>query len=143
MNMNPNPTLLTLLILEKSGELYEKQVKSVERLFSTCNYRNEEGFEELHTWTLPTPVTMSAPIAFVLYGKRKGKNNYENKCILPHPMHQELFYGNLCVVKKVGQTPVSITQEEWRRLLENDKEDLKPEMKELKKEDYEPEPNLE
>lgn len=139
-----NPTLLTVLILEKSGECYEKKVKGIDRLYSVCNYRNEEGFEELHTW-IQSPgtatITMSTPI-FVLYGKRKGKNNYENKCILPQPMHQELFYGNLCVVKKVGQTPVSLTQEEWSRILENEKEDLKPELKELKKEDYEPEPTI-
>jgi len=132
-----NPTLLSVLILEKSGECYEKQVKSIDRLYSVCNYRNEEGFEELHTWNLSHSNPGST---FFLYGKRKGKNNYENKCILPQPMHQELFYGNLCVVKKVGQTLVSMTQEEWTRLLENEKEDLKPELKELKKEEYELEP---
>ena len=123
----------TLLVLDKSGELFEKKVKGLDRLFSVCNYRSEDGFEELHTWN-------HLNSTFLLYGKRKGKNNYENKCVLPQPIHQELFFGNLCLVKKVGDHPQSITLDEWKTFIAFTKEDPKTECKELKKEDYEPEP---
>lgn len=124
----------SLLVLEKSGTLHEKNVKNLDRLYTLCNYRSEEGFEELHSWNQPNNST------FYLYGKRKGKNNYENSCVLPQPIHQETFYGNLCIVKKVGELPQSLTINEWNKFLENKEEELKPELKELKKEEYEPEP---
>jgi len=121
----------SLLVLDKSGVLHEKPVKGLDRLYTVCNYRSEEGFEELHQWT-------QSNNTFYLYGKRKGKNNYENKCVLPHPLHQDLFYGNLCLVKKVGQDPQSLTIDEWTQWIEKVKEsESKPELKELKKEEYE------
>lgn len=123
--------MFSLLVLEKSGTLHEKTVKGMDRLYTLCNYRSEEGFEELHSWSNQNTV-------YSLHGKRKGKNNYENKCALPQPMHQELFYGNLCLVKKVDQIPQSITIEEWNKFIENVTQDeTKPELKELKKEEYE------
>jgi hypothetical protein len=124
--------MFSILLLDKSGTLHEKNVKSLDRLFMICNYRSEEGFEELHSWNLPSETR------FVLYGKRKGKSHYENKCILPQPIHQELFYGNLCILKKTGDEYSPTTLEDWTRFIEK-KEDTKPETKELKKEDYESE----
>ena len=125
--------MLSLLVLEKSGNIHEKSVKGIDRLYTLCNYRSEEGFEVLHSWTHQN-------ITYILHGKRKGKNNYENKCVLPQPIHQEVYYGNLCILKKIDQTPQSITVDEWNKFMENIKQDdSKPELKELKKEEYEPE----
>jgi hypothetical protein len=59
--------------------------------------------------------------------------------VLPQPIHQELFYGNLCIVKRIGEHPHSITLDEWNKFTDFTKEDTKTELKELKKEDYEPE----
>lgn len=118
----------TVLLIEKSGEVNEKEVKGIDRLYSVCNYRNEEGFEELHSWK-------HMDHAYILYGKRKGKNNYENKGIFPPPIQQELFYGNLCLVKKIGEEPFSVTVEEWNQFIES--KETKLECKELKKEEYE------
>ncbi len=125
-----NVNMFSILLLDKSGVLEEKNVKSLDRLYTLCNYRSEEGFEELHSWNL------SNETRFILYGKRKGKSHYENKGILPQPIHQELFYGNLCILKKVGEEYAPMTLDDWKRFIEK-KEDTKPETKELKKEDYE------
>jgi hypothetical protein len=125
--------MFSLLLLEKSGSIYEKKVKSLDKLYGLCNYRNEDGFEELYTWAKGTQ-------CFVLFGKRKGKNNCENKCILPPPV-QEVFYGNLCILKKTENGLESLTMEEWTKFLDTKEEETKPEEKELKKEEYEPEPN--
>jgi hypothetical protein len=126
--MNLIMSSFSLLVLEKSGELHEKNVKGLDRLYSVCNYRSEEGFEMLHQWNN----------TFYLYGRRKGKNQYENKCLLPQPIHKELFYGNLCLVKKVHDIPQSLTIEEWNQFIEKVQDsETKPELKELKKEEYE------
>ncbi len=122
--------LFTLLLIDKSGEVQEKQiqVKGLERLYSVCHYRNEEGFEELHAWKQTT-------YSLHLYGKRKGKNHYENKGTFPQPIQQELYYGTLCLVKKSGEDPLSITVDEWNQFIES--KETKVDCKELKKEEYE------
>ena len=117
-----------ILLLEKNGKVTPKDIKNEERLFATCHYRNEEGFEELHRWPHQGGVLS-------LYGKRKGKSPYENHAVLPDPLRQSLFYGTLCLVKRSPEL-VSFTEEEWNQFTV---EDVKPEEKELKKEPYEPE----
>jgi hypothetical protein len=120
--------MYSLLLIEKDGTVREKKVKSFDKLYGVCNYRNEEGFEEIHEWK-------KGPQSYVLYGKRKGKNNCENTYVLPQPLHQELLYGNLCLLKRVNELE-SLTLEEWNKFLETTVE-TKPEEKELKKEEYE------
>ena len=126
----------TILLLDKSGNVTVKEIKNDERLFAACHYRNEEGFEELHRWPHHGGILS-------LYGKRKGKTPYENHSVLPEPVHQSLFYGTLCLVKRSPELVsftselVSFTEEEWTNFTTDD---LKPEEKELKKEAYEPEP---
>jgi hypothetical protein len=120
--------MFSLLLIEKDGTVREKKVKSFDKLYGVCNYRNEEGFEEIHQWK-------KGPQSYVLYAKRKGKNNCENKYVLPQPLHQELLYGNMCLVKKIDELE-SLTLEEWTNFLESTIE-TKHEEKELKKEEYE------
>jgi len=120
--------MFSLLLIEKDGTVREKKVKSFDKLYGVCNYRNEEGFEEIHQWK-------KGSYCYVLYGKRKGKNNCENKYIWPNPLQQELLYGNLCLVKKTEEIQ-SLTLEEWTKFLETTIES-KAEEKELKKEEYE------
>ena len=125
--------MYSVLLLEKTGNVVAKEIKGMERLFAACHYRNEEGFEELHQWPHQGAV-------YVLYGKRKGKTPYENHATLPDPLSQSLFYGTLCLLKKVNQELASMTIDEWNKFMDSTVEDVKPEEKELKKEEYEPEP---
>jgi hypothetical protein len=118
--------MYTILLLEKNGNVKEKEIKSEDRLFANCHYRSEEGFEELHQWPHQGGT-------LTLYGKRKGKSPYENKAVLPEPIHQSLFYGTLCLVKRSPEL-TSFTLEEWEHF---SVDDAKPEEKELKKEAYE------
>lgn len=125
--------MFSLLLLEKNGTISEKKVKSFDKLYGICNYRNEEGFELLHEWK---KLTMS----YILYGKRKGKQNGENKTSLPSPLNEESFYGTLCLTKKVNGEEQSLTLEDWTQFKETlHKEETRPDEKELKKEDYEDE----
>jgi len=123
--------MFSLILLEKNGTLCQKKVKSFDRLFGICNYRSEDGFELLHEWKKLNQ-------SFLLYGKRKGKNNGENKSILPSPLTEGVFYGTLCVVKKVDGLEQSLLVEEWTQFIESfHTEETKPDEKELKKEEYE------
>ncbi len=122
--------MCSILLLDKTGKVTVKEIKNDERLFAACHYRSEEGFEELHRWPHHGGVLS-------LYGKRKGKTPYENHAPLPEPVHQSLFYGTLCLVKRSSEGLVSFTADEWENF---STDDVKPEEKELKKEAYEPEP---
>jgi len=125
--------MFSLILLEKTGTLQPKKVKSFDRLFGLCNYRSEEGFEMLYEWKKNNH-------SYLLYGKRKGKNNGENKAVLPPPLQDTVFYGTLCLVKKIDDIEESLTIEEWSQFTNSlQQEDMKAEEKELKKEDYEPE----
>ena len=124
---------ITILIIEKDGTIAEKKIKSVEKLYSICNYRNNNNFELLYTWR--------NDYTYELYGKRKGKNACENKVILPSPLNEEQFFGTLCILKRVNGQLSHLTLNEWINIkldvvLE---EIITPDEKELTKEEYEPE----
>lgn len=125
--------MFSLLLLEKTGAIVEKKVKGFDRLFGLCNYRNEDGFEVLHSWS-------DGQTSYLLYGKRKGKQTGENKSILPSPLTEDTFYGTLCLVKKTKGEEQSLTLEEWNKFtqsLEKEEIETKTDEKELKKEAYE------
>ena len=123
----------TLLMIEKDGMITEKKIKSVEKLYSICNYRNNNNFELLYTWTNDS--------TYELYGKRKGKVACENKVILPDPLKEEQFFGTLCILKRVNNQLVNLTLNEWTsiKLDVTLEEIIPPDEKELTKEEYEPE----
>jgi hypothetical protein len=122
----------TILMIEKDGNITEKKVKSIDKLYSICNYRNNNNFELLHTW--------KNDCDYELYGKRKGKSACENKVVLPSPIHEEQFYGTLCILKKVNNNFVNITLNEWKNIKVVDVEEkFVPDEKELIKEEYEEE----
>ena len=123
----------TILMIEKDGIITEKKVKSVEKLYSVCNYRNNNNFELLYTWR--------NECEYEIYGKRKGKTACENKIVLPHPLHEEQFYGSLCVLKKVNGNIANLSMNEWKNIKFVDVEEkIVQDEKELTKEDYELEP---
>jgi hypothetical protein len=125
--------MYSLILLEKAGTICEKKVKSFDKLYGLCNYRSEEGFELLHEWTKLNHI-------FMLYGKKKGKQNGENKTVLPFPLNETRFYGTLCLIKKIDGIENSLTIEEWKQFTESfQKEEAKSDDKELKKEEYEEE----
>jgi hypothetical protein len=97
--------MYTIILIEKEGTLVQKQVKSFDKLHTTCNYRNNNNFELLHTWTVTTEVI------YQLFGKKIKKLNNEN-CYTFQGI-QDIYYGNLCIVKRTNNEPTSITISEW------------------------------
>ena len=98
----------TILIIEKEGTISEKKIKSAEKLYSICNYRNNNNFELLYTWRNDS--------TYELYGKRKGKAACENKVVLPTPLNEEQFFGTLCILKRVNNQLANLTLNEWANI---------------------------
>ena len=135
---------MNVILIEKDGNIYEKNVKSLDKLYSICGYRSNKDFEKLYEWEFDTNI-------YELYGKKIGKNDKENS--YKFPTITETYYGALCIVKNNG----SITLDEWNIFYmsfvstsesnetdcEESDEDFHPQYKyddELNYEEYEEEP---
>ena len=88
--------MLQILLIEKDGNIIEKNVKSLEKMYSFCGYRTNKDFEKLCQWD-----------TYELYGKRIGKKDKENNYTFPT---NDTYYGTLCIIKKND----SITLDEWK-----------------------------
>jgi len=94
---------MTLILIEKDGTIFEKNVKTLDKLYSVCGYRTNKDFEKLYEWEFDKNI-------YELYGKKTGKKDKENIYKLPkHTCNSEKYYGTLCVVKNNS----SITLDEW------------------------------
>ena len=87
---------MQILLIEKDGNIIEKTVKSLEKIYSFCGYRTNKDFEQLIQWD-----------TYELYGKRTGKKDKENKYRFST---NDKYYGTLCIIKKND----SITIDEWK-----------------------------
>lgn len=91
---------MNVILIEKDGNIYEKCVKSLEKLYSICGYRSNKDFEKLYEWEFDTNI-------YELYGKKIGKQDKEN--IYKFPNVTDTYYGVLSIVKQNG----SISLDEW------------------------------
>ena len=92
----PLPLPLTILLVEKTGELKTLNVKDYkeDELFKKCGFKKADGFSKQTEWT----VKMNSQKYFVtMYGKDEGKANMENKYDFPPPIDSKLFFG-CCVL---------------------------------------------
>jgi hypothetical protein len=141
----------TSLLIEKDGTLKIVNIKDESKLYSICNFRNDTNFELLYTWK-------GTIYHYELYGKKKSKGTVKNIYTMPYPIEKEVFYGSLCVVKKIENEIVSMSMNDWnlicnKQMTDNDNVEekyveeekytfqqlLKNRGKELTHEDYEEE----
>jgi hypothetical protein len=92
---------LSIILIEKDGTISEKQIKTLDKLYSICGYRTNKDFEKIHEWKFDENV-------YELYGKTSGKKDKENNFHLPIDS-DKTYFGSLCIVKKNG----SISLDEW------------------------------
>ena len=106
---------MNVILIEKDGAIFEKNVKTIEKLYSLCGYRTNKEFEKLYEWEFDKNI-------YELYGKKSGKKDKENNYVFPKydkidsqymeidtKTDKEKYYGTLCVVKQNS----SITLDEW------------------------------
>jgi hypothetical protein len=91
---------MNIILIEKDGTMYEKKIKSLDKLYSCCGYRSNKDFEKLYEWIFDSSI-------YELYGKKIGKKDNEN-----NQFPYETYYGSLCVLKQNS----NITMDEWNML---------------------------
>lgn len=102
------------ILINKNGDIEEKQSKKnidEEELYKLCNYKNNKNFEKLNDYNVDNK-------NYLVYGKRNGRANSENKYEFPPPIDTELFFGNLCIVQHENDKIIDLTKEEWALVYE-------------------------
>jgi hypothetical protein len=108
---------VTILIVEKSGNIKEQNIKFDENdLYKKAGHSSQTGFKCYAEWNIEDLDDKSYNIS--VYGKTTGRANSENKYEFPPPIDNTLFFGNCIIVNKSNNTPVSITCDEWDNIYE-------------------------
>ena len=112
--------MVTVLLIEKGGELVETKVRdfSFDALFKKCRFRKSDGFERRAQWD----VKISGEThSIVLYARDHGKAGMENKYDLPPPVDQTLYFGAMVLValnKEDENSVLDLSEVLWLRIYE-------------------------
>lgn len=110
-----------IIIVKKTGEVEEKRVKTIQEsnVYKYCGYKSSNDVEHLHSFIVSKDVEQTE-ISYEIYGKTQGKANQENKYELPPPIDTTLYFGNLCIMKKINNSEfVDLTIDEWNKTYED------------------------
>jgi hypothetical protein len=108
---------VTVLIIEKSGNIKEQNIKFDENeLYKKAGHSSQTGFKCYAEWNIENLNDKSYNIS--VYGKTNGRANSENKYEFPPPIDNTLFFGNCVIVNKHNNVPVSITSDDWDDIYE-------------------------
>ena len=93
------PQPLTIVLVDKTGELKELNVKDYkeDELFKKCGFKKADGFLKQTEWNVKFN---GQKYSIMMFGKDDGKANMENKYDFPPPVDKKLLFG-CCVL--VGQ----------------------------------------
>lgn len=113
----------TILIIEKTGSIVEKEIESNTSIFDLYKYaklKTPANFVQQYEWDVQMG---GRPFLINLFGKLKGgRAGQENKYELPPPMDTKLFFGRMLLVNMAngqgGQGVGSITKSEWKKIYE-------------------------
>ena len=114
------PLPLTILLVEKTGELKTLNVKDYkeDELFKKCGFKKADGFSKHNEWN----IKMNGQKYFVtMYGKDDGKANMENKYDFPPPIDSKLFFGCCVLVCQIRDNTgkkvfTNLTVDLWSKL---------------------------
>lgn len=104
-------TNIDILVVEKLGNLKIQSIKEFdqENLYKKCGFKNDNNFNLIHTWN----VEINEIKFLKLFGKTKGKANFENKYEFPDPVNDLIFGNSLLVGFDTSQKCISINLEDW------------------------------
>ena len=125
-HLNPfhkfNYTMTGIVIVQKTGELKELNVKSLQlsELYKKCGFRKSDGFALRHTWKSK----LNGESVWVsVFSRDSGKANTENKYDLPPPVDTTLYFGNLALVAHTEESCdnnnlTDLTTKDWNIIYE-------------------------
>ena len=108
---------LGILIIEKNGNIKTLCIKDYkeEELYKKCGFTKSDDFIIQTEWTKKVD-NISYTIS--VFGKTKGKSNYENKYEFPPPIDKHLFFGSCAIICKKNKEYTSISLELWNKIYE-------------------------
>jgi hypothetical protein len=111
--MSASITNITVLIIEKNGEVREHLIKSFNEteLYKKAGFKTTDGFKSHTEWNIEHLNDQQYNIS--VYGKTKGRANQENKYEFPPPIDNTLFFGSCLLVNSQNGIPVSLRAAEW------------------------------
>lgn len=107
------------VIIEKTGLLHDTTIKNFNEcdLYKKCGYKNDKDFENLMSWDVELDKTK---LLVLLFGKKVGRANSENKYDLPPPIDSELLFGNLLLLSKNENNEfIDLSKDDWNKIYEN------------------------
>lgn len=109
----------TILVVEKSGELKELTLKSLDEneLYKKAGFKTPDGFKCHVQWNIENLNNQNYSIC--VYGKTNGRANQENKYEFPPPIDNTLFFGNCLIVNKTSTTAASLSSNQWYSIYEH------------------------
>ena len=109
--------MVKILVINKSGDIEQKvyKLEDESELYKKAGFKTMVGFEKIHSWFNDTDGKL---YEYVIYGKKDGKPNHENKYEFPPPIDNVLLFDSCVIVKKRKNTLRSITIEEWEKIYE-------------------------
>jgi len=129
---------IDIILVEKNGELTKHMLKDfdVDKLYKKCGFKNNNNFEMLCEWTISQPIIHSIQ----LFGKSKGKANFENKYDFPHPFNSLVFGTSILIGYDKSKQVQPLTLEIWDQaihIINKGFDDLKKTQKEDEEEEDE------
>jgi len=108
---------LGILIIEKTGNIKTLCIKDYkeEELYKKCGFTKADDFIKQTEWTKKVE---NVSYTISVFGKTKGKANYENKYDFPPPIDNHLFFGSCAIVCKKNKEYCSISLELWNKIYE-------------------------
>jgi len=111
MNSPQQQTTVSAILVNKSGDLKSLVIKNFSELdlYKKCGFKKNDGFMVQCEWKKQTaPVnatkinndTNKTVYNIVVYGKKNGKANTENKYDFPPPLDNTLIFGNCIILLK-------------------------------------------
>lgn len=116
------PQPLTILLVEKTGELKTLSVKDFkeDELFKKCGFKKSDDFTKQVEW----PIKFDGQkYTITMHGKTDGKANMENKYDFPPPVDNKLFFGCCVLVGNIrddnnNKSLINMSLELWTKLYE-------------------------
>lgn len=116
------PQPLTIVLVEKTGELKELNVKDYkeDELFKKCGFKKADGFAKQTEWNVKLN---GQKYSIMMFGKDDGKANMENKYDFPPPVDKKLLFGCCVLVGQLrddsgAKSLFSLTSDLWTKLYE-------------------------
>ena len=109
--------MVKILVINKSCDIEQKvyKLEDESELYKKAGFKTMVGFEKIQSWFVDTEGKL---YEYVVYGKKEGNPNHENKYEFPPPIDNVLLFDSCVIVKKRKNTLRSITIEEWEKIYE-------------------------